>query len=136
MKTAKFTPKLCSEQVDKKGVTHPPLFSGHITLKVPNFYERQNLKAILMGAFVIDGQTDLEDMKVDTKNIKLPELMEKMGKLVSLSEPFYQEVELEHLVTGVKFKSFEDLNYEKDAEGILQEVAQELSNGFNLSKNS
>ena len=136
MKTVKFIPKLCTKWTDDSGLVHEPKFKGCVTLKIPNFFERQELKNILMDAVLKDGETDIEAIKSDHKNVNVKELLKKMAVLVEKSVPFYQAVEIESVETGVFYKSFDDMSCDRDCEAIIQEVAQELANGFTLSKNS
>lgn len=139
MKTIKFTPKAVSgftAEVDGKEEQVMPTFSGHIMLRVPDYFERQELKGLMISLVSKDGETDMETLKgVSKSKMNVGAVMSGMAKLVKASVPFYEGVELVKLSTGEALKSFEDLSMEKEAEGILQEVAQELASGLSLSKN-
>jgi hypothetical protein len=136
MKTVKFIPKACIESTDDAGVVTHATFKGCITLKVPNYFERQKLRSVLMGAISRGGETDVEALKDSAKNADLASVMQKMAAIVEMSVPFYQAVELENIKTGVFHKTFEELSLDADADAILIEVAQELAGGLTLSKNS
>jgi glycyl-tRNA synthetase beta subunit len=136
MKTVKFVPKLCTDWTDDDGVVHAAKFKGFITLRVPNFFERQKIKTILMSAVTSGGETDIDSIKEASKKVDVIELMKKMASVVEESVPFYTSVDLENIKSGAVHKSFDDLSCDSDAESILQEVAQEIANGFSLSKNS
>ena len=135
MKTTTFVPKACRQWSDDSGTSHEPTFSGSVELKIPNFFERQKLKTMLMTAISSDGETDIEAMKEGKGKVNVVRLMEQMSSLVEASVPFYQKVELKNLKTGAAHDSFESLSCDSEADSVLQEVAQELANGFSVSKN-
>lgn len=135
MKTTTFNPKSCAQWTDDDGVTHEPTFRGNVELKIPNFFERSKLKVLLMTAVSGEGDTDVEALKEGKGKVNVVRLMEKMASLVEASVPFYQRVELVNLKTNVTHNSFESLSCDSSADGILQEIAQELANGFSISKN-
>lgn len=139
MKTIKFTPKAVSgftAEVEGKEEKVAPTFSGHIMLRVPDYFERQELKALMISLVSKDGETDMETLKGASRSkMNVGAVMSGMAKLVRASVPFYEAVELRSLSTGEELKSFEDLSIDREAEGILQEVAQELASGLSLSKN-
>lgn len=143
MKSVKFIPKYVTGWTDKVKdesgkeieIKRAPTYKGCVTLKVPNYFERQKLKNILVGAISRDGETDIDTLKMNSKKVNVANALEKVAMLVEQSVPFYEAVELENIETGVILKSFEELSCDADAEGILQEVAQELATGLKLSKN-
>jgi hypothetical protein len=136
MKTVKFIPKACLESTDEAGVVTHAMFKGCITLKVPNYFERQKMKSILIGAISKGGETDVETLKDSAKKADLAGVMQKMAAIVEMSVPFYQSVEMENIKTGVFHKTFDELSLDADADEVLIEVAQELAGGLTLSKNS
>lgn len=135
MKTTIFVPKACREWKDDQEVVHQPTFSGQVELKIPNFFERQKLKTLLLVAVAQDGEADLETVKSGKGRVNIVKMMEQMGELVKESVAFYQKVELKNLKTGAELKSFDDLSCDPDADALLQEVAQELAGGLAVSKN-
>lgn len=132
MKTVKFVPSACAQSEANDQQT----FRGCVTLKVPNYFERQKFRGLLLGAISMGGETDIETLKESASKADLGSVMQKMAAIVEMSVPFYQAVELENIKTGVFHKTFEDLSLDADAESILTEVAQELAGGLTLSKNS
>lgn len=140
MKTIQFTPKAVTGfTVEHEGaeVKVPPTFSGHIVLKLPDYFERQELKSLMVSLIAKDGEADIETLKGASKlKMNVASVVAGFAKLVRASVPFYQEVALKNLATGAEHKCFEDLSMDPAAEGILQEVAQELASGLSLSKNS
>ena len=140
MKTLKFATKAVTgydAEVEGKNIKIEPTFSGHIELKIPNFFERQELKSLLVGVVAKDGEADLEALQKGKMSgkVNVGAVVRGMADLVKASVPFYQAVALKHLASGKEYASFEDLSYEPAAEGILQEVAQELASGLAPSKN-
>lgn len=137
IKTAKYLPRAVTGFKDEEsGLDVPPTFSGHIILRVPNYFERQELKAMLLEAVTGSGETDIESIQSLGKGkVNVLELMRRMSLLVQKSSDFYSEVALKNLTTGVEYASFDELSYDADAEGILKEVAQALSNGLPIGKN-
>ena len=143
MKSVKFIPKYVTGYTEKvkdetgneTEVKRAPTYKGCVMLKVPNYFERQKLKNILVGAVSSGGETDMDTLKMSAKKVNVANALEKVAMLVEQSVPFYESVELENIETGVVHKSFEELSCDADAEGILQEVAQELATGLKLSKN-
>src|SRR5574343_486801 len=101
MKTTIFVSKFCKEWEDDSGAKQPARFRGQITLKVPNFFERQKLKTLLMEAVTSNGETDIEAIKGSGAKINVLDLMRRMATLVQESIPFYQGVEMENVRTGV-----------------------------------
>lgn len=139
MRTVKFLPKAVTGfDVEGEGgqkISIPPRYSGHIILKAPTFFERQELKGLLLEVVAKDGEADLEAIR-SKKEVNVSAVVKGMAAIVKASVPFYQEVALKNLSTGEELKSFDDLSYDPDAESILQEVAQELASGLSISKNS
>jgi hypothetical protein len=135
MKTCVFTPKAVSGWTDDDGTKHEPTFSGTIELKIPDYFERQALKEILLRVVGADGESDIESLKDAKRKINVSVVMKKMADLVKFSVPFYQKVELKNLKTGAVHSSFEDISMDPDAEEMLQEVSQELAKGLSPSKN-
>lgn len=135
MKTIKFIPKVVTGYT-VEGATVAPTFSGHIELRVPNYFERQQLKALMVNAVVQGGESDIESIKGATsKKVDVLAMIKSMVAMVEASMPFYVSVEMKKLSNGAEYKSFDDLSFDPEAEGILQEAAQELANGLQLSKN-
>lgn len=136
MKTVVFIPKACVETKDETGkVLSPASFSGCVHLKIPNFFERQKLKTLLLVAVAADGETDLETVKSGKSKVNIVKMMEQMSELVKESVGFYQKVEMKNLKTGADLNSFDDLSCDPDADGVIQEIAQELAGGLAVSKN-
>lgn len=137
IKTAKYLPQAVTGYKDADTqIDIPPTFSGHIMLRVPNYFERQELKAMLLEAVAGNGETDIESIQSLGKGkVNVLALMRRMAALVEKSAQFYTEVKLVKIETGIEYNSFEDLSYDSDAEGILKEVAQALSNGLPIGKN-
>lgn len=141
MKTIKFTPKAVTGYAieDDKGCTKPisPTFSGHVILRVPTFFERQKMRALLVSVVAQGGEVDVEGLRsASSQKVNISAVMESMSRLVESSVEFYQAIELKNLETGEEHKSFDDLSMDPAAEGMLQEIAQELAGGLKLSKNS
>jgi hypothetical protein len=135
MKETIFVPKICADFTDDEGVVHKAKFIGSITLRVPNFFERAELKACMMSALTKEGETDIDSVQSGAAKVSIVSIVEKMAKVVEKSVPFYKSVNLKSLSSGIEYNSFEDLGYDSEAEPILQEVAQQLASGLRLSKN-
>ena len=135
MKTAIFIPKSCTQWVDEAGKTHEPLFKGNVEIKVPDFFERNKFKALLMSAVTTSGETDVSTIKSASNKVDVQRMMDKVAELVRESIPFYKKVDLQNITSGESHSSFESLSCDKDADSIVQEIAQEIANGFTISKN-
>lgn len=137
MNTVKFLPKVVTGEEHPDGTAQTPTFSGHIMLKVPDFFERQALKSLVIGIIARNGEADLEslqDAASSKSKINVADALGRMAELVRASVPFYQEIALVRLSDGQAFKSFDDLSCDASCEEILQEVAKELAGGLKLGK--
>jgi hypothetical protein len=119
----KFEPSACRAK-EVNGVTELAMFSGTVTLKVPNFDERYQ--------FIEDCGVNVADsggVEKKSSNFSI------LRSMVKNSEKFYISVELKKLSTGAEYNSFESLTYDPDCDSILMEVASEIRGGFRPSKN-
>lgn len=116
-----FTPKSC--QGDKAE------FKGDVVLRLPAYDERLEmmLESDLMAA--------VESAKDGGDTSKNKSYLLALSKLVKISYPFYQKVNITRKSDKKAYKSIEDLKYDPSCVGILQEIAMELAAGNTLGKN-
>lgn len=115
MKQIQFVPKQCKESNE---------FSGHVVMRVPMFDERYEI--IDQMGLKLDSETG--EVKMEDLNS-----FAAIRKMVSASLKFYVGVELKH-VDGREFKTKEDLLSDPDCDGILIDVAMNISRGFKVGK--
>lgn len=115
-----FTPKAC--QGDKAE------FKGDVILKLPAYDERLDmlLETDLMAA--------TEKSEGEGSAGKNRDYLLALSKLVKISYPFYQKVNITRKSDKKVYKSVDDLKYDPSASTILQEVAMELAAGNTLGK--
>lgn len=113
MKTVKYVPKNC--QGDK------PTFSGFVELRLPTFDERCEFIESSNVGMTDDGKVDLGDISKRVRMIR---------QMVKLSEKHYVTVDLTKIATGEQLKSFEDLQYDANANAILIEISEYLIEGL------
>lgn len=110
------------EKKDGKGVEkevdNP--FSGHVVIDVPTYKERISLVKAM-------------EFKANEKG----ELVEndsfsKAEFLVGLAEKHLKKIDVKNK-EGVKFTSFEDLNYEKDGADLINRIGAMVLEGVKLS---
>lgn len=114
-----YTPKLCQGE--------GALFDGHVLLKVPSYEDR--LEMLAEYPDLINEENEAEsDKKISKAGMKT------MLTMIRWSYQFYLEVKITRLSDKQKFKSLDDLRYSSDCQGIIQDVATNLSKGFVLGK--
>ena len=102
MQPYKYVPELCKDK--KSG------FTGHVVLKPRSMPEKYRLLSQC-------------DLKLDENGVPLEGVanLEAIANAVELSEKYWKEVAIKK---GDKtYKSFKDLVYDNDCEGIVSEVA-------------
>jgi hypothetical protein len=136
MKTIEFVPSVCKEREEEdehgkpvlvkgKPVIVKPTFQGSITLKMPDFFERQE---VLKEAGL--SVNEKGEVSIDRSN-----LLSNSIKLVKMSQKFYQKVNLKKIDGGQEYKSFEDLSMDPDCDEIISEVSSMMRAGFRPGKN-
>lgn len=116
MREFKYVPQACKGDEAK--------YSGHVMVRMPTlderyeFFETVEFKKGQQGE-VIQGIENVPAMR----------------KMCKLAEPFFKEVAVKRVSDGFEFKSYEDLSYDKDASLMIQEIAGQIMNGFNVVKN-
>lgn len=105
------------------------LFSGEVVLRLPNYDERMDL--------LIDNPDFFDEVEEPKKNRSESKMqkhsnLKKARALSQWSYQFYKKVDIKRKSDGYHFKSLEDLKTSNDCAGIIADVANRLSMGFNL----
>lgn len=124
----KFIPKVCTdheEEEDVKGkkkvVQVKATFKGHVFLRPATFDERYEILEKTQLEFDSEGG-------VVVKKGSNPFGM--IRTLVDASKKFYQEVDLERIADGKKFKSFDELSEDGGCDKIIVEIANATKTSF------
>lgn len=115
MKQLVYTPKACQEGGD---------FIGGVTLRLPSFDERYEALDELGIKVNKDGEIEMSDMNS----------FKAVRSLVKMCGKYFVSVDIKHK-DGREFKSKEDLESDPECDGILIEIAMNLSKGFRPTKN-
>jgi hypothetical protein len=127
MKTYVYKPVQCSDQTGQDGEITPATFSGEVVLKVPAY--EQKLEMLVAHPEMMDE--DLGKKKKGSSKVSLSEMRTVLA-MVKWSYEFYQKVDLVRLSDKKKITSLDDLRYDAGCQGIIQDVAARLSQGFEL----
>lgn len=116
--TRVYTPKPCQGE--------KALFEGHVVLKVPSYEQR--LEMLAAHPEIIDESQNDDNGKLTAAG------MTTMLSMIKWSYQFYSDVKISRLDDKQKFKSLSDLKHSADCQGIIQDIATNLSKGFSLGK--
>ena len=112
MKTFDVVPSICIGEEAK--------WEGKVTLRKFSFDEKFQFIQGMDVNVKADGS-------VETYNEN--QSLDKIRRMVAMSEKFYVAVALKNKVTGEEFKSFEDMSYEGELHSTMIEVASKLIEG-------
>lgn len=101
---------------------HP--FEGHVLIQVPKYRERLCIIKELNFQVSEDGQAKVNPSQLDSA-----------GKLIEVAEKHVKEIDLVRKDDQMEFKTFEDLEYDKDGSEVINEIANSILEGVRLEKN-
>lgn len=109
---------------------------------IPSVCQGDNPKwegKIVMRKFCFDEKFEfIQAMDVDVSKdgsvevYKTSQQLDRVRRMVSLSEKYYVSVDLVNKESGLKVNSFEDMTFEDDLHQVLIEVASKLVEGFKV----
>ena len=98
-------------------------FKGSVVLRTPSIMDRYRLM----------GMANLQNVNGSlTVSENTSGQLHYITKMIEESKPFYQKVDLEHIPSKKKFKSFDELAHDPNCDNIVIEIASNLVNGFRL----
>lgn len=94
-------------------------FSGHIKLRLPTFFEKNDYAQKFGIKVNVDGEIDTSDVDVLTA----------INGMVEASKKHYEDVLLEKS-DGTIYDSFDSMLYDDDCHQIYIQIATQMLNGF------
>lgn len=117
MREVKYVPSVTKEKTCK--------LDGFLLIAVPSYPQRlRYLQESGLDPKISEGSVD-----VAMKNLGA------MAKIVDAVSEHVKETHLQYKDGSVKIQKWEDVLYNSDCDGIIQELALALLNGFTPSKN-
>lgn len=115
-----YTPQPCKAKNAK--------FKGEVVLKIPSYEDRLEMIAENPEILEAAGQDQENKSGISTKNLKI------MLAMIKWSYKFYEKVDITRSKDGKRFDSLDCLRYDKECQDIIQDVATQLSQGFELGE--
>jgi len=100
-------------------------FKGDIKIKLVPYKERLKLTKDLGLKVDKSGQIDLSES----------DQFGMLEKMYDIAEKYVLEMDVEHIESGEKFSSLEDLGYYLEGNELLSEISGVVMNGVRLGKN-
>lgn len=111
-----FTPSVCTDSVNEKGVPVPATFDGTLVIRLPSAEERME--------YMSEANINVEDLK----SLKpMPYMMKK-------SYDHIVKIDLKKKSDGKKISTVDELRFDPDCFGIVTELAGKMMGGFVLGK--
>ncbi len=120
MKSIKYSPKARRKLDDG---SEGPVWSGSVTLKLPNYRDRLRLVKDLN--FKVNEKGEVEYGA---------SMFEAQEKIIGVVETHVENVDLTRVEDGMEFKNIDDLGYDVDGTELINELAFSLINGVRLGK--
>jgi hypothetical protein len=98
-------------------------FKGSYTIEVPKFTQR--LRYIKECNFKLDASGNL--------SVSIEE-SDAIIKMIEIASQHVKELNIEHVESGKKFDSMEQMEYDSDCDGILNEIGAKMLSGVQLGK--
>lgn len=115
MRTFEVIPSVCQGE--------SPKWEGKLVLRKFSFDEKFEFIQAMDVEVSKDGSLEA---------YKTSQQLDRVRRMVSLSEKYYVSVDLVNKATGLKVNSFEDMTFEDELHPVLIETASKLIEGFKV----